>query len=67
MSLFFFLVGHMHGNLLATSLFFCSLGHNRAKIFYMSPNEKITLFHQSQYKITAIKYYIYSSTNFRSL
>lgn len=29
--------------------------------------KKITLFHQSQYKITAIKYYIYSSTNFRSL
>ena len=33
-------------------------GHIRAKIFYMSPNEKITLFNQSQYKITAIKYYI---------
>lgn len=43
MSLFFFLVGHMHGNLLAMSLFFCSLGHNRAKIFYMSPGSPCLL------------------------
>ena len=41
------------------------VGHNRAKIFYMSPNKKITLFHQSQYKITEIKSYFCSSTDFR--
>ena len=36
MSLFFFLVGHMHGNLSAMSLFFCSLGHIHENLLTMS-------------------------------
>ena len=36
MSLFFFLAGHMHGNLLAMSLFFCSLGHMHGNLSAMS-------------------------------
>lgn len=53
MSLFFFLVGHMHGNLLATSLSFARWDITEQK-FSICPQTK-TPFHQSQYKITAIK------------
>lgn len=67
MSLFFCFPGHICQKKRYMSHCRRHKGHNRAKIFYMSPNKKITLFHQSQYKITAIKSYFCSSTDFRSL